>query len=363
MALARPRVFLSHSASDKPRVHQIAQLLESRGIECWLDDEHIRVGDSIVEEIQRALEQVDFVLFFISSAAVRSQWVSREIASTIAAQLSARSGRVLPVKLDDVDTPRLLNDLRWADFREPVAQSELEALVRAIMHRRRAVLPAADDDAPFRLQRELEKLAAPRIHPRFRWFIVSGASSAGKDVLTHVVFEGLKTRYDLRKSTKLTTRPRRPSEPDYVKSISEDEFARREAAGDIVFPYEKRDYYYGFDARQMREAISSGLPLLSVFTHLERVPRIAEAMNARGYTTSAMFIEVPRENLDRRVLFRNLPPEEVTQRSRSIHRDFQDMASRPSFRSEYRFIGNGDGRAFDEAVDELRRCILDDLPS
>jgi hypothetical protein len=83
------------------------------------------------------------------------------------------------------------------------------------------------------------------------------------------------------------------------------------------------------------------------------VPEIANAMNDRGISTTPIFIQVPQEHLLRRVLFRNLPPEEVQQRVRSIYHDFREMARRKSFRDEYTFICNGDDRALEDALEEL----------
>jgi hypothetical protein len=47
--------FLSHSSADKPFIRQLAADLSANGIDVWLDEQRIRVGDSIPEKIAQGL--------------------------------------------------------------------------------------------------------------------------------------------------------------------------------------------------------------------------------------------------------------------------------------------------------------------
>ena len=157
--------------------------------------------------------------------------------------------------------------------------------------------------------------------------------------------------------TKVTTRPRRPSEPEYVQQIDENQFERRFQAGEIMFPFRKRSFRYGFDGKQFRTALREGTPLLSVFTEFRLVPALMEAMNSIGARAAAFLIRTDKADVLRRVLFRNLPPDEVASRVVSIEQDYEAMARRKTLEKEYTFIKNGDTTAFNDAANELTEAV------
>ena len=159
--------------------------------------------------------------------------------------------------------------------------------------------------------------------------------------------------YELEILTKYTTRPLRPSEPEYTRHTTDDEFLRKHRTGDLLFPYSKRNARYAFDMNQFLNAISNGTPLVTVFTDLIRVPPIVQAMNERGFPTTAIFIEADLGHLGRRIMLRGLPPEEVARRMKSIDQDLREMSNRRTFKDEYSFIRNGDDRAFEDALWDL----------
>lgn len=48
--------FVSHSSRDKPFIRQLAADLSNSGIKVWLDEQKIKVGDSIVDKVGQGLE-------------------------------------------------------------------------------------------------------------------------------------------------------------------------------------------------------------------------------------------------------------------------------------------------------------------
>lgn len=58
--------FLSHSSLDKPFIRQLAADLTSNGVDVWLDEQRIRVGDSIPEKLAQGLAGSDFFLIAMS---------------------------------------------------------------------------------------------------------------------------------------------------------------------------------------------------------------------------------------------------------------------------------------------------------
>ena len=66
-----PEAFISYSHSDRDAVLRMAGSLQRLGLKIWLDSKEILVGDSIVEQVGRALERVDLYLAFLSNASLR----------------------------------------------------------------------------------------------------------------------------------------------------------------------------------------------------------------------------------------------------------------------------------------------------
>lgn len=143
------QVFVSHSSQDKPLARRICGELQSRGIKVWLDEAEIRVGESIPEQIGKAILESDVCCILISRAAASSHWVNRELNAFVPHMLS-KGGVILPCKLDESPCPPLIADIKYADFGRSFDYG-LEELLRAVRVRE-AVL---ENDRLQRLKSEL----------------------------------------------------------------------------------------------------------------------------------------------------------------------------------------------------------------
>jgi hypothetical protein len=92
------KAFLSHSSSDKELVEKIAIQLGKNN--CHYDRFTFEAGNITVEEIFKGLEDTDVFVLFISSKALESEWVQKEI--TKAEQLYSKSiiDRIFPIIID-----------------------------------------------------------------------------------------------------------------------------------------------------------------------------------------------------------------------------------------------------------------------
>jgi len=108
--------FLSHSSKDKPFVRQLAADLTANGITVWLDEQMIRVGDSIVEKIGQGLAASDYFLIALSENSVDSEWVKRELNNALINEVESRRVKVLPLKLGVCEIPPLMKEKKYADF-------------------------------------------------------------------------------------------------------------------------------------------------------------------------------------------------------------------------------------------------------
>ncbi len=110
------KAFLSHTSSDKPFVLKLARDLKSENVDVWLDEWEIRVGNSIVEEIDKALSSHGFFVLILSSRSLQSDWVRKELNSSLMRYLSDRTIKILPVLYERCNVPTIISDLRYADF-------------------------------------------------------------------------------------------------------------------------------------------------------------------------------------------------------------------------------------------------------
>lgn len=109
-------VFLSHSSQDKQFVRKLASDLRPWGV--WLDEEEIKVGESIIARVQEALANCAHIVVVLSKHSVRSRWVEKELNTALIGDLSGSGARVFPVLIEDCEVPHLLRELRYADFRD-----------------------------------------------------------------------------------------------------------------------------------------------------------------------------------------------------------------------------------------------------
>jgi hypothetical protein len=114
---AKGRVaFISHSSKDKKFVRQLAADLVANGVKVWLDEQRIRVGESIPEKIAQGLAESDFFLLVVSENSISSPWVLKELNGALVREIERRNVTVLPVKIDDAKLPESIVDKKYADF-------------------------------------------------------------------------------------------------------------------------------------------------------------------------------------------------------------------------------------------------------
>jgi hypothetical protein len=117
--------FLSYSWSDKDFAAHLHDDLQEVGVRCWLDEKEMRVGDSIVDQIDRAIQVHDKVLLVLSQASVQSSWVRIEMRNALKLEHARQKTVLFPIRLDnavlEVSGIREINLLRHryiVDFTE-----------------------------------------------------------------------------------------------------------------------------------------------------------------------------------------------------------------------------------------------------
>jgi len=112
-----PKIFISHSSRDKKNVRRLAEDLISHGLEVWLDEWEIKVGDSIIQKIQLGLADCDYIAVWLTGQAVQSHWVEREWQAKYHEEVIKKKIIILPLLAETCEIPILLSDKKYADFR------------------------------------------------------------------------------------------------------------------------------------------------------------------------------------------------------------------------------------------------------
>src|SRR5437588_104303 len=82
-------------------IRQLASDLAKDGIDTWLDEHRILVGDSITEKIGQGLAQSDYFIIALSESSVSSAWVKKELSGALLREVERRKVTVLPIKLSE----------------------------------------------------------------------------------------------------------------------------------------------------------------------------------------------------------------------------------------------------------------------
>ena len=109
-------VFLCHSSRDKEIIHKIAADMQKKGIKYWLDEEHIKPGDSIIDTITDGLQRSRTIMPCLSSNQITANWSRKEYQSILSKFISgATKQKIIPLLLEEIaqeNIPLFLSDLR-----------------------------------------------------------------------------------------------------------------------------------------------------------------------------------------------------------------------------------------------------------
>src|SRR5438477_9470965 len=117
--MAPPRLFVSHSWKDKFFVNKLAEQLTARGVDVWVDSAELKVGDSLMQSVGNAIQDIDYFAIVLSHNSVSSGWVQRELQLAMALFLEKKNRRILPILIEKCEIPPFLKDLVYADFTDP----------------------------------------------------------------------------------------------------------------------------------------------------------------------------------------------------------------------------------------------------
>jgi predicted Rossmann-fold nucleotide-binding protein len=114
------KVFLCHASQDKPVVRELARRLFAEGwIDPWLDEQKLLPGQDWRLKIEEAVETSDIVVICLSSKSVSKEgYIQKELryAREMALERPDETIFLIPLRLDDCETPRGLRFYQWVDY-------------------------------------------------------------------------------------------------------------------------------------------------------------------------------------------------------------------------------------------------------
>jgi hypothetical protein len=110
-------IFISYNHRDQAFVRSLTVDLQRLGVEVWLDELECKIGDSLIEAVQRGIASSEYLGVVLSPNSVVSPWVQKEIEAALAEEMKRKRVKILPLLLSDCEVPPFLAGRKHADFR------------------------------------------------------------------------------------------------------------------------------------------------------------------------------------------------------------------------------------------------------
>ena len=114
----KPKIFLSHSKTDKELIEKLASDLRAARIDVWYDEWEIPVGDSFRRQITKGIEESDLFFVYLTPNSAGSHWVQHELDTAFIKQINEKRN-ILALFVDQGETRKLL-PLDLQSFHSPV---------------------------------------------------------------------------------------------------------------------------------------------------------------------------------------------------------------------------------------------------
>jgi hypothetical protein len=115
---AKPDIFISHSSRDKLAAVRLAATLNFCSVDVWLDDWELDVGQSLTDELGKAMDQSRFIAILITENYNQTVWTKTEYKKALAREQKEQRTVMLPLILGEAQLPDFLEDKIYIDLRD-----------------------------------------------------------------------------------------------------------------------------------------------------------------------------------------------------------------------------------------------------
>jgi hypothetical protein len=114
---AKPDIFISHSSRDKAAASHLATTLNFCAIDVWLDDWELEVGQSLTDQIAKAMDDSRFIAILITENYNKTVWTKTEYKKALAREQKENRTVMLPLIVGEAQIPDFLEDKIYIDLR------------------------------------------------------------------------------------------------------------------------------------------------------------------------------------------------------------------------------------------------------
>jgi hypothetical protein len=128
------KIFLSYSWNDKEKAIQIAEKLMANGVDVWLDEWSVKIGDSLVSRINEGVKNSSYMIILVSKNYLKSKWGNKELQSALIREAEQKKTFIIPVVIERIEftkMPTMLSDRIFLDMTGDIDEA-ISKLVRII---------------------------------------------------------------------------------------------------------------------------------------------------------------------------------------------------------------------------------------
>jgi hypothetical protein len=114
---SKPDIFISHSSKDKKIASQLATDMNFCGIDVWLDQWELEIGQSLNDELAKAMEDSRYISILITKNYNKTVWTKREYKKALSREEREKRTVMLPLLLEEAVMPDFLEDKVYLDLR------------------------------------------------------------------------------------------------------------------------------------------------------------------------------------------------------------------------------------------------------
>jgi len=113
-----PDIFISHSSKDKSAASHLAKILNYCAIDAWLDDWELEVGQSLTDEISKAMNESRYIAILITENYNKTVWTKTEYKKALSREQKEERTVMVPLIVGQAVIPDFLEDKLYIDLRD-----------------------------------------------------------------------------------------------------------------------------------------------------------------------------------------------------------------------------------------------------